>query len=186
MNKKSTDKPHFNVADIIIIIAIIAVVTAFALRIYNVFGTKDDGVKVRIEFEVENISSENLSLAEETKFYCSSDNSYAGYLEAFDIKNTIKYAYNENGELVKATVPGRSNVTGTLVIECVKTDKGFYLGGNVLLSEGGTLMLYSTTREMVFNIKKITEIKVDQNGSEITTSTPTAASTAATTVQPVQ
>jgi len=184
-SNKNNDTPHFNIADIIIIISIIAVITALALRIYNVFGTNDDVTKVRIEFEVEELATETLSLKEEAKLYNTLDDSYVGFLEAFEITNSIRYAYNEKGELVKAMVPGKSDVNGTIVIECVKTENGFYLGGTQLLSEGSTLSLYSTTREMNFKIKKITEIKLDENGKEVTTIT-TVQTSAAITTAPIQ
>ena len=159
MNTKSNnDTPHFSIADVIIIIAIIAVVTAFGLRIYNIFGTSNETDQVRIEFEVSGISSDNIFLKEEDKLYHSADDSLVGYLEAFKVTDMVQYAYNEAGELVKATVPGKSTVTGTMVLDCTKTEKGFYIGGTLLLSEGGTLTLYTTTQEIEFKIATLISI----------------------------
>lgn len=183
MNTKSNnDTPHFSIADVIIIIALIAVVTAFGLRIYNIFGVSNEADKVRIEFEVSGISSDNISLKEEDKLYYAADDSLVGYLEEFTVTDMVQYAYNEEGELVKATVPGKSTVTGTIVMDCTKTEKGFYLGGTVILSEGGTLTLYTTTREMEIKIIKITEIESDEEAENTTFNTQKTDTTTSTEV----
>ena len=156
MNAKNNhDKPRFNIADIIIIIAIIAVISALALRIYNIFGTEDNVEKVTISFEVEGIDAEKITLKKGEKLYSADDDSLVGTLDTFEISNTLAYAYNENGELVKATVPGKKTITGTITMQCTKTTHGYYLGGTRLLSEGEKITLYTTTREMEFTIKKI-------------------------------
>ncbi|MBQ9746096.1 MAG: DUF4330 family protein [Clostridia bacterium] len=184
MNTKNNDKPHFNIADVIIIIVIVAMITALGLRIYNVFGRDTQTDKIRIEFRVTGISGDSISLKEEAKLYSVADDSYVGYLEEFEVADTVQYAYNKNGELVKATVPGKKTVTGTLVINCTKTEKGFYLGGTKLLSEGSTLALYTATRELEFEIVKITEITKDSensNTAKTTAGTTAVSSTSATT-----
>jgi hypothetical protein len=161
--KNSNDKPRFNVADFILIIAIIAVIAAFALRIYNVFGVKDDTQKISVDFEITGVSEEYLTINEKDKFYSADDDSYVGVIEKYEFFDTIMYAYNDEGELVKAAIPGKKNIVGTMVIECTKAENGFYLGGKTLLSEGGTLKLYSASREMDFVITKISEIKDTDN-----------------------
>ena len=178
--KNNNDKPHFNVADVIIIVALVAVIAAFGLRIYNIFGTSDEEQKVRIEFEVNGISAENISLKKDAKLYYAGDNSLVGTLEEFEITDTVTYAYNENGELVKAVVPGKKTVTGTIVLKCTKTEKGFYLGGTRLLSAGDVITMYTKTREMNFRFIKITEIEKDENGNEIVYTSSSASTTAAT------
>ncbi len=69
MNTRNNDKPHFNIADVIIIVAIVAVVAALALRIYNVFGAKDNITMVEIEFETEFETDERVSFDEDEKLY---------------------------------------------------------------------------------------------------------------------
>ena len=164
-NKYNNDTPHFNIADVIIIIAIIAMIAAFVLRIYNIFGTSAETQSVRIEFEVAGISEENISLKEEAKLYSAEDDSYVGYLEEFSEENTLQYAYNDKGELVKAVVPGKKTLKGTIILDCTVTDHGFYLGGTRLLSIGSKLKLYTTTREMDFTIIKISLAEDDAEGS---------------------
>ncbi|MBQ8448029.1 MAG: DUF4330 family protein [Clostridia bacterium] len=160
--KNNSDTPRFNIADVIIIIAIIAVIAALALRVYNIFGTGDEVHEVKIEFEAAPVSEESIALKEKAKLYSSADDSLVGYLEAFETEDYFQYAYNEEGELVKAAVPGKKTVTGTIVLECTKTENGFYLGGTLLLSEGGTLKLYTSMREMEFTVLKITEIEEEE------------------------
>lgn len=155
--KNNNDTPRFNIADVIIIIAIVAVITALALRVYNIVGVDNSAMEVTVEFEIVGVAEENLTLKEKAKLYSASDDSLAGYVESYYLQNTFEYAYNEDGELVRAVVPGKKDIKGTIVLSCTKTDKGFYLGGTHLLSEGETLTLYTTTREMSFKIVKIVE-----------------------------
>ena len=169
--KNNNDTPRFNIADVIIIIALVAVITALALRIYNIVGVDNGVTDVKIEFEVVGVSEENLTLKENAKLYSAGDNSLAGYIESFSLQNTLQYAYNEDGELVRAVVPGKKDIKGTMVLSCTKTDKGFYLGGTHLLSEGETLTLYTTTREMSFKIVKIIDEDSAQSNQSTTAST---------------
>lgn len=180
MASSSSDKPRFNVADIIIVVALIAVITAFALRVYNVFGEKDSTVQVRIDFEVAEVSSDEIFLSENDKLYLSEDDSPVGSIESFEVSDTRIYAYNNDGELIKATVSGKSDVKGTIIMDCVKTEKGFYLGGTRLLSAGDVITMYTKTREMNFRFIKITEIEKDENGNEIVYTSSSASTTAAT------
>ena len=112
MNTRNNDKPHFNIADVIIIVAIVAVVAALALRIYNVFGAKDSTTMVEIEFETEFETDERVSFDEGEKLYLAADNTYAGTITDYHSENTFKYAYNEKGELV-GTYAGADVVYGT-------------------------------------------------------------------------
>ena len=163
----SSDKPHFNIADIIIVIALIAVITAFALRVYNVLSKNDSTVQVRVAFEVTDVTTSEILLNKGDLLYLSEDDSLAGTLEKFEIFDTRHYAYTEDGKLVKAAIAGKSDVKGTIILDCVKTDKGYYLGGTLLLSEGDSIMMYTKNREMSFRIINITEIETDENGNEI-------------------
>ena len=181
MATNSSDKPRFNVADVIIVVAIIAVITAFALRIYNIFGEKDNTVQVRIDFEVSAVSNDEIMLKENDKLYLSADDSFVGKIEKFKVSDTRIYAYNKDGNPVKSFVSGKSDITGTIIIECVKTENGYYLGGTRLLSEGDVMAMYTRTREMNFRLIKITEIEKDENGNEISSTTGTQATTAAAT-----
>ena len=186
MSTKNSDKPHFNVADIIIIVALIAVITAFALRVYNVFGEKDNTVQVRISFEVSAISSDEILLKEKDALYLSEDDTFVGTLEKFTVSDTRIYVYNKDGKLVKASISGKSDVTGTIIIDCVKTENGYYLGGTRLLSEGDTLTMYTKMREMNFKIIKISEIEKDENGKEIVNTSNTQVTTSATAAEPAE
>ena len=156
MNTKNlNDKPRFNMADFIIIIAIIAVVAALALRVYNIFGTDEITEKITVEFEVTCVTADKTTLKKNDKLYFASDDSFFGTVTEASISDAFTYAYNEDGELVKAAVPGKKNITGSITVECVKTEQGYYLGGTLLVSEGDKYILYTTTREMEFTVKNI-------------------------------
>jgi hypothetical protein len=152
------NKTKFNIADVVILVIIASIIIAFGLRIYNIFGIDQSVQKVRVTFEVEGISSENVSLTNGAVLYTVDGDEKAGVLESFTVSDCVTYVPNEAGELVPAKILGKSTVTGTIVLECIKTDHGFYLG-DTLLTVNKTLSLYTAEREMNFKISAIEEVE---------------------------
>ena len=153
--KHQNDKPRFNMADFIIIIAIIAVVAALALRVYNIFGTDENIEKITVEFEVACVEADKTTLKKNDKLYSALNDVFVGTVTEVEISDAFTYAYNEEGALVKAAVPGKKNITGSMTLECTKTQQGYYFGGSLLISEGDKYTLYTKTREMEFTVKNI-------------------------------
>ena len=178
MNTKiSNDKPRFNMADFIVIIVILAVAAALALRVYNIFGTEDEIEKITVEFEVICVEADKNTIRKNDKLYSAADDSFVGTVDKAEISDAFTYAYNEEGKLVKAAVPGKKNITGSITMECTKTRQGYYLGGKLLLSKGDKLTLYTKTRELEFTVKNI--ISAEEKAAASTAKTAnTAASTA--------
>lgn len=185
----SENKRSFNLADVIIIIIAIALIAAFVLRTYNVLDADKDVQDVRISFRVTGISENTDLPRENSPLYKSSDNAYAGYIEKFSVSDMTVYAYTEDGELVEAKVPGKVTLRGTVVLQCVKTEKGFYLGGTQLLTVGDVISFYTADREMQVEILSI-DVKqaAETTGTSASTqaTTVTSASTSSTTADTVQ
>ena len=185
----SEKKRSFNLADVIIIIIAIALIAAFVLRTYNVLDANEDVQDVRISFRVTGISENTDLPRENSPLYKSSDNAYAGYIEKFSVSDMTVYAYTEDGELVEAKVPGKITLKGTVVLQCVKTEKGFYLGGTQLLTIGDVISFYTADREMQVEIMGI-DVKqaVETTGTSASTqaTTVTSASTSSTTAATAQ
>ncbi len=183
MNRKTEQttektKHGFNIADVVIIIVIVAIITALGLRIYNIFGTEDETCIVEVTFRVTGISEEHLSpgeFSEKTKLYYAETDAEVGYIKNYKISDMTEFAYDENGTLVEAKVPGKKTVTGTIILTCDKTEKGFYLDGTKFLTVGEKIQLYTATRDMMFEITSVKEFTGE-----------TSASTAATTQNPAQ
>lgn len=142
-------------ADFIIVMAVIAVVAALALRVYNIFGTDESTEKITVEFEVTCVTADKNTLKKNDRLYFASDDVFFGTVTEASVSDAFTYAYNEEGELVKAMVPGKKNITGSITVECIKTAQGYYFGGTLLLSKGDKYILYTTTREMEFTVKNI-------------------------------
>ncbi len=163
--KNIQGKPRFNIADVIILIIIVAIIAALGLRIYNIFGVEKEICRVEVTFSVNGVAAENISLAKNAKLYYSETNAEVGYIKDFTVSDMTEYAYNENGELVEAKIPGKKTVTGTIILTCDKTDKGFYLDGTKLLTVGEKVRLYTTTREMMFELNSVKELLPETSGS---------------------
>lgn len=155
--KNVEDKPRFNIADAIIIVVALLVIAGIALRVYRIFGTEEELQSVTVEFEISNISSEHIDLYSGDKLYLTSDNIRVGYIMELTVSDMMEYAYNDQGELVKATVPGKSTITGKMLLDGKVTEHGFYLGGTILLTESQEISLYTANREAVFKIIKIAD-----------------------------
>ncbi|MBQ8403220.1 MAG: DUF4330 family protein [Clostridia bacterium] len=163
--KNIQGKPRFNIADVVILIIIVAIIAALGLRIYNIFGAEEELYRVEVTFRVNGVAAENISLSEKAKLYYVETNAEVGYIKEFTVSDMTEYAYNENGELVEAKVPGKKTVTGTIILTCEKTDKGFYLDGTKLLTVGETVRLYTNTREMTFEVNSIKEFSPETSSS---------------------
>lgn len=158
MNTKNADgRQRFNIADAVIIVVILMVIAGIALRMYHIFSAEEDMQSVTVEFEISNITSEHIDLERGKALYLVSDDTKAGYILDFTVSDMTEYAYNENGEPVKAVVPGKSTVKGTMILDGKITENGFYLDGRILLTEAQEISLYTAKRESVFKIIKIYE-----------------------------
>ena len=153
--KNVEDKPRFNVADAIIIIVALLVIAGIAFRVYSVLNTEDTLDSVIVEYEITNISSDHIDLYQYDKLYLTSDDSSVGYIMDVSVSDMTEYAYTADGELVKATVKGKSTVTGKMVLDGTVTDHGFYLGGTTLLTESQEISFYTVNREVIVKIVKI-------------------------------
>jgi hypothetical protein len=165
MNIKNTDdklqnegKSRFNIADVIIIIISIALLTALALRIYNIFGIEKEAHRVRIQFKVSSIAEDSTVPSSNDILYLTSDDSKAGYVENISVSSAKVYAYTESGELVEASIPGKITLSGTLILDCAKAEGGFYIGGTQLLTVGNFISLYTPQRELQFEILSIESV----------------------------
>ncbi|MBQ7290725.1 MAG: DUF4330 family protein [Clostridia bacterium] len=163
--KNTQGTPRFNIADVVILIVIVAIIAALGLRIYNIFGAEEELCRVEATFRVEGVAEEHFSLAKDAKLYSAETNEEVGYIKDFKISDYTELAVNENGELVEAKVPGKKTVTGTIILSCEKTDKGFYLDGTRLLTVGEKIKLYTSTREMMFELNSIKEFSLQTSGS---------------------
>ncbi len=166
MNRNTEQKSiqrrrRFNIADVVIIFVIVAILAALGLRMYNIFGTEKEICNVEVTFRVNGISeisAENSYFKNKDKLYCSETDEEIGYIKDFAVSDMTEYAYNENGELVEAKVPGKKNITGTIVLTCEKTDKGLYLVGTDFITIGEKVSLYTAASEMTFEITAVKEI----------------------------
>lgn len=151
-------KVSFNIADVIVIIIALAVLTAFILRIYNVVGVDSNTQGVRVQFRVNAISIDTVLPENNDVLYAPTSGTECGHVEGYSISTTKMHAYTESGEKVYVTIPDKIDLSGTIVLNCIKTNGCFYLDDTVLLTVGDTITLYTSERELVFEILAIEEL----------------------------
>lgn len=155
--KNNEIKTRFNLADVLIVVISIIIIAAIAFRVYNVYIKEETTKMVEVEFEISEISSDLIGINKNDKLYYAADNREVGYIEDFTVTESTIYTYNENGELVKASVPGKSTVRGKMLLNCTAGEHGLFMGGNVLLTESKEISFYTMTREFTAKIIKISE-----------------------------
>lgn len=172
MNTKNIDdkiqgenKPRFNIADAIIIIIILAVITALALRIYNILGTEEKVINVRVSFKITQVTTETAHMDQDDPLYSTLSNEQIGYIEKFVFEDSVVIAPTASGEQVEITIPGKSDITGTIVLYCTKNNDCFYLNGTKLLTVGEKISLYNSKNEFQFEISEIKEIYNNTNSN---------------------
>ena len=154
--KNIEDKPRFNIADAIILIVLVLIIAGLAMRVYFIASEKEELDIITAKFQITNISSEHIDLNKNDLIYLSSDNSHVGYIIDLNVSDMTEYAFNAEGELVKATIPGKSTVTGTLALNGTTNERGFYLNGTTHITEGDEISINTKNREVIIKITKIT------------------------------
>ena len=151
-------KVSFNIADAIVIIIALAIITAFILRIYNIVGVDTNTQNVRVQFRVSGVSVDAPLPENNDILYASASGNECGYIEGYSINETKMLAYTESGEKVYVTLPNKIDLIGSVVLHCIKTNGCFYTDDTVLLTVGNTVTLHTNERELVFEILAIEEI----------------------------
>ena len=138
-------KAKFNIIDALIIVAIVACIVAIGLRVY--FSSRENKTPDHVicNFEVSGISEENAnSFAEGKKVYLDSDDAEVGAFRTVEIIAETVNATDKDGNVVKATVPGKCTVKGTVTLYGKYGDDGlFYVNGETPVSLGSVVSVYT-------------------------------------------
>jgi len=137
---------RFNIVDLLIILAVIAIVIGVALR-YNIadsIGLKSNKDTVTVSFlitDIKETSADAMVIGD--KFYLQYNNLELGELMNKKTSNTVSYIENDDGVLVKAENNTRFNVRGEIRATGKLTSDGFMLGGTQYIAAGKDISVYS-------------------------------------------
>lgn len=161
-NKDAKVRKHFNIIDLLLILAVIAIITGVALR-YNLagkIGLKSNKDTVIVSFLVQDIKPASAAaMINGDVFYIDQNDVELGELLSTTITDAEAYVENSNGELVltystiNCDVRGEFKATGSL------TDDGFMLGGTQFISANKEV--YVKSKHIMYTIR-ITGIRVSE------------------------
>ena len=144
-------KPRFNVIDLVIILAVIALIVTAVLRsgITNEIQRVEANEKAEISVVVEGVSA---TIAEAFRdgeiLYCSQTGEKLGTLNHFDAEPYVSYRETVTGEWVKTESTTLVTLRGTITCTGSRAaDGSFLLNGTRFISAGSSFAFRSNTTE---------------------------------------
>ena len=139
-------KPRFNVIDLVIILAVLAVVVTVVLRsgVTDQLSSRESTDTVEITFVSIGIKkSEADAFQVGDTVYCSSNGMKLGTVTYCEVTPYEYFVENDAGELVKVSSDIKVTLRGTVTCTGIMTDEGFMLGGTQYLAAGSTFAFHN-------------------------------------------
>lgn len=144
-------KPHFNVIDLVIILAVVALIVTAVLRsgITNEIQKPEVDDKAEITVIVEGVSpAVAQAFGDGEVLYCSQTGEVLGTLNHFDTEPYVRYLDTQTGEWIKAESSTLVTLRGTITCDGIHTSDGsFLLNGNRFIAAGTSLAFRNNTTE---------------------------------------
>ena len=156
---KTVEKSRFNVFDILIILIVVACITALVLRLY-VFNGVALNKKVEVSFSVNNImqsTAEEMlkSVQNGTNLYLTSNNEVIGYVTDIKAERSTVFVEDENGNQIEVFHPTNWNIVGTAVLYGTEGDLGFYVNGTTRAEINSVVYVYTTRVQFEMTLTSI-------------------------------
>lgn len=163
MSKHEIKKSHFNVFDVLIIVAVLACIAAVVLRARFAANAATSEV-CGFDFVISSVLPDTAEKTEKSleggkKLYLSSDDTEIGYILSASACDTKVCVAGADGALHEVIDPTRKDIVGECIFYGSYNDLGFYIGGNRLATVGDTLIVYSDTMEFSVTITGMYEVK---------------------------
>ena len=144
--KHEQKKPHFNVIDLLILLAVIAVLGALVMRfdVFQHFGEKTEQSSAIISFRIEGVrrTSANAMVVGDTYIW-DANNAVIGTLQSVSVEPFETVAEMQDGNLMLASDEQKCVLVGTILASGTMTDQGFMLNGTQFLSAGKEIEVHS-------------------------------------------
>jgi hypothetical protein len=155
--QKRISGPRFNIFDFLIILAIVACVTAIIARVIFVANRKEDIVFADVYFEVTGISevTANALCVQNESIYLQSGDARIGLINNVRSEPCTVRTEDENGALIEAVHPDKKSVYGMAQIKGLWHEEGFVVEGMYLATVGSTLDIYTKYASCTITITSI-------------------------------
>lgn len=157
--KQKKAGPKFNIFDVLIILAMIACVSAIIVRAFILDDAMDELRSAEVRFTVENISEGTAEAlcTPNRMIYLKNGDIKAGTLKEASYEAQKIWVEDANGKLVEAVHPDKKQVTATAVFGGTWGEDGFLIGGTHLAIVGGTFEIYTQDVTCTITIVSVSE-----------------------------
>ena len=139
---KTTKKAKLNLFDIILIVAVIAIVAALILKITYFDKSKASEDRVTIEFTVYDIMNETALAAKNGNVYLR-DDTVVGMVNSASIRQSEVYLTDTEGKIERFATPlDKKDLVGKMTLSGTMKNTGFYVGGKQRITVGSTLPVF--------------------------------------------
>lgn len=148
---ENQNKPRFNVIDLVIILAVLALIAAAVLRsgITDEMQKTEANDRAEVTVIIEGVSpSVAEAFHDGDTLYCTKNGAVFGTLDHFDTEPFVKYMESLTGELIKTESQSLITLRGTVTCKGARTQEGsFLLNGTQFISAGSTFTFRNNTTE---------------------------------------
>lgn len=156
MDKKKAFR--FNIIDVIVIIALLALAAAFVFR-----SVLSDNLKITMKSADIQYEFKSTSLQEESgdllqpgdAIYDDETDKLVGTVQSVSTSPAELYVTLQTGEIVKRTSPGRIDLTVVIEAEGKTDETGVYLNGSMFIAPGKELHLYTKNLDFVGTVQDV-------------------------------
>jgi hypothetical protein len=154
-NKKTV---RFNIVDVLIIIAVIAIACAFLFRNINTDKLNLSSNKIKLEYELkvsslQENSGEMLKVGEQ--LYNRNTDKPCGKITKIDVTPAELYVPLITGEIVKRYTPKRIDMRITVSTEGVVNDTGYYIDGYTFMAPSKELHVFTPKIDFIGVVQRI-------------------------------
>lgn len=146
------NKKRFNIIDVVLILALIAVVAGVAVRsgFTDKFSQKLDGGYIEYDFIINSIKATSQERFEEgTKIYSQTTQNEIGEITSVEFRGAEAYIELPSGEIVKTVIPDRIDVIGKAKVKGnLDSDGRCMLEGTTHIAAGKNI--FARTKDITF------------------------------------
>ncbi|MBQ0010272.1 MAG: DUF4330 family protein [Ruminococcus sp.] len=139
---KTTKKAKLNLFDVILIVAVAAIVTALLLKVTYFNKSEAAENRVTVEFTVYDIMNVTATAAKSGNVYLR-DDTVVGTVNGASILQSRVYLTGDDGKIERYATPlEKKDLVGKMTLSGIMKNTGFYVGGKQRITVGATLPVY--------------------------------------------
>lgn len=163
MAKDTQNRRKFGVMDIVIIVAVLAIIltSVFRYTLDEGLFAQDDTV-CNVSFRVASVRYNTYDMLDENEKVFLSDFELLGTISSINVTPAVFYAENEQGELISVHYPEKTlvDINGEILCDLSESAGRYTTSNGTHVCAGAELELHTDTVDMTVVVTKVTPVKV--------------------------